>query len=109
MAQQVDAIIDHLATKTPTTYDDQNFDEILRGMRKKQKELPTRYFYDSNGSALFEQICSLEEYYLTRVETSILRENIDDIVSLIKPKPVIIEPGSGSSTKTRLLLNHIFC
>ena len=107
MAQQVDVRIGHLATKTPTTNPDNRIEEILRGMRKTQKELPTRYFYDSIGSALFEQICDLEEYYLTRVETSILIENIDDIVRWIKPKPVIIEPGSGSSTKTRIILNHI--
>jgi dimethylhistidine N-methyltransferase len=76
-------------------------------MRKRQKELPTKYLYDSIGSNLFEQICKLEEYYPTRVETGILLNHIDEIVKHIKPKPIIIEPGSGSSTKTRILLDHI--
>lgn len=105
MVQPVNVGLLNFTTVPPTT--NQQVEEILKGMRKTQKELPTRYLYDEAGSELFEQICELEEYYPTRVETGILTKNISDIAGLIKPNPVIIELGSGSSTKTRILLDRI--
>ena len=81
--------------------------EILHGLQKEQKELPPKLFYDERGSDLFDKICRLDEYYPTRTETSILQENIHEIINLIGPDPLLIEYGSGSSKKTRVLLDHL--
>jgi len=83
--------------------------ELLKGLQKEQKELPTKYFYDAHGSHLFDRICTLDAYYLTRTEIKILSENIDEIVEMVEPCPMIIEFGSGSSAKTRILLDHLTC
>jgi dimethylhistidine N-methyltransferase len=82
-------------------------DEVLRGLRKPAKELPCKYFYDERGSQLFEQICDLDEYYLTRTELAILHRQVDAIVECLGRHCILIELGSGTSTKTRLLLDHL--
>lgn len=79
-------------------------EEVLQGLRQPRKELPSKYFYDGVGSDLFDQICDLDEYYPTRTELGILRENIHEIVALLGPDCLLIEYGSGSSAKTRQLL-----
>jgi dimethylhistidine N-methyltransferase len=81
--------------------------EVVMNLNRIQKELPSKYFYDKRGSDLFEQICSLEEYYLTDAEISIMKNNIRDISEAIGTGIELIELGSGSSTKTRLLLDHL--
>lgn len=81
--------------------------EVLEGLQKPQKTLPSKYFYDKRGSELFEQICELEEYYPTRTELSIMRENVEDITRQLGSGIQLIELGSGSSLKTRLLLGHL--
>jgi dimethylhistidine N-methyltransferase len=81
--------------------------EFLAGLRRRPKTLPCKFFYDARGSALFEQICRLDEYYPTRTETRIMRENIREIAALCGPRCLLIELGSGSSSKTRLLLEHL--
>lgn len=83
--------------------------EVLQGLQDGRKELPSKYFYDDVGSYLFEQICALDEYYLTRTELRIMQDNIADIVSLLGPDCLLIEYGSGSSTKTRMLLDALQC
>jgi len=82
-------------------------EEILRGFNKAQKELPCKLFYDERGSALFDEICELNEYYLTRTETSIMLDNIEDICSVLGNNCLLIELGSGSSRKIRLLLTGL--
>ncbi len=82
-------------------------DEVLQGLQDGRKELPSKYFYDEVGSQLFEQICELDEYYLTRTELSIMQTQIHEIVSLLGPHCLLIEYGSGSSTKTRTLLDAL--
>ena len=82
-------------------------EEVLRGLRSPQKELPCKLFYDRVGSELFEQITELDEYYPTRAELRILREFSGDIASHLGPDCILVEYGSGSSTKTRLLLDHL--
>jgi len=82
-------------------------EEILEGLSKTQKELPSKLFYDKKGSSLFDEICNLEEYYLTRTETSIMTDNIDEICSVLGDNCVLIELGSGSSKKIRLLLSGL--
>ena len=81
--------------------------DVLCGLQLAQKELPSKYFYDDTGSRLFEQICELDEYYPTRTELSIMQERAPEIASLLGPGCLLIEYGSGSSTKTRLLLDAL--
>lgn len=81
--------------------------EIIEGLSAGQKMLPSKLFYDEYGSKLFDQICELKEYYLTRTEQQIMIDNISEIVKAIPKNSLLIEFGSGSSTKTRLLLERI--
>ncbi|MFD2532521.1 L-histidine N(alpha)-methyltransferase [Gracilimonas halophila] len=82
-------------------------DDVLEGLRHPQKSLPSKYFYDNKGSELFEKICGLDEYYLTRTELNIKENNIRDITAALDKHVQLIELGSGSSLKTRLLLDHL--
>ena len=79
--------------------------DVVAGLTATPKRLSPKYFYDSAGSALFEQITELPEYYPTRREIGILEEHAGDIAALIPPGAALIEFGSGSSTKTRKLLS----
>ncbi len=81
-----------------------NGNDVIEGLTKNQKSLPPRYFYDDRGSQLFEKICQLPEYYPTRTETAILEQYAGEIANLTGVCE-LVELGSGSSTKTRLLLN----
>jgi L-histidine Nalpha-methyltransferase len=81
--------------------------EVLLGFDKPQKELPCKLFYDKRGSALFDEICELEEYYPTRTEIGIMKENIDEICSFLGKNCLLVELGSGSSIKIRLLLENL--
>jgi dimethylhistidine N-methyltransferase len=81
--------------------------EVVAGLSRSQKTLPCKFLYDEDGSRVFNEICELEEYYPTRTETQILRENINEIAGLIGSECRLVEFGSGSSTKTRHLLTHL--
>ncbi len=81
--------------------------QVLEGLRQEQKWLPCRLFYDERGSALFERITCLEEYYPTRTEHAIMAAAASEMARLIGSGCVLIEYGSGSSTKTRALLDHL--
>lgn len=81
--------------------------DVLEGLSKEQKELSCKYFYDEKGSALFDEICELEEYYPTRTELNIMKENIDEITWKLGKNILLVELGSGSSIKTRLMLEHL--
>lgn len=89
----------------PTTGDCRT--ELLAGLRLKQKKINPKYFYDTRGSQLFEQITQLEEYYLTRAERSIFEDHALEIARCCGDDCVLIEPGSGSSEKVRLLLEAL--
>ena len=82
-------------------------EDVLAGLCKPQKELPSKYFYDRVGSALFDQITELDEYYLTRTELAIMAEHMDEIVSSVGVEAMVVEYGSGSGSKTRILLDHL--
>ena len=90
---------------TPTPTDFQA--EFVAGLKRHPKTLPCKFFYDERGSTLFDEICELEEYYLTRTETKILQDNIAEISAFCGSDCVLVELGSGSSSKTRLLLDHL--
>jgi dimethylhistidine N-methyltransferase len=81
--------------------------EAVAGLSRPQKTLPCKFLYDEEGSRLFNEICELEEYYPTRTESQILRDNINEIARLIGSKCRLVEFGSGSSIKTRHLLAHL--
>jgi dimethylhistidine N-methyltransferase len=82
-------------------------DEVLQGLQDGRKELPSKYFYDDVGSQLFEQICELDEYYLTRTELAIMQTHLQEIAALLGPHCLLIEYGSGSSTKVCTLLDAL--
>lgn len=81
--------------------------DVLRGLSKPRKSLPTQYLYDERGSQLFDDICEAEEYYPTRTELSIMDKHAAQMAEAIGPDALVIEYGSGSSTKTRLLLEAL--
>ena len=81
--------------------------EVLHGLRKAQKELPSKYLYDAQGSQIFDRITSLKDYYPTRVEASIMSSHIDEIVDAIGPDVMLIDYGSGNSAKARRLLERL--
>ncbi len=77
---------------------------VRQGLSRESKTLPCRYFYDEVGSEIFEQICDLPEYYLTRAEHEILRDRAPEIAGWFEGPTTVVELGSGSSTKTRVLI-----
>lgn len=81
--------------------------DVLQGLRKSPKRLSCKYLYDRRGSQLFDAICELPEYYLTRTELQITRRFAREIAEQIGPNAALIEFGSGSSLKTRILLDHL--
>ena len=81
--------------------------EIVAGLRLPQKMISPKYFYDERGSRLFERICELPEYYLTRTEIEIMRQYIGEMVERVGPHVSVIEFGSGSGLKTRILLENL--
>src|SRR5215469_15069643 len=81
-------------------------DDVRDGLSARQKHLPSKYFYDDLGSALFEAITHLPEYYLTVAETEILREWGWQIVRVLDEPIDFLELGSGSAIKTRLLIEE---
>ena len=80
---------------------------VLAGFARKPRSLPCRFFYDARGSALFEEITQLEEYYPTRVETALLEAYGAEIAERMGDASVLVEFGSGSSRKTSLLLSAL--
>ena len=82
-------------------------EELIDGLSQPQKMISPKYFYDEIGSQLFEEITELPEYYLTDAELEIMRTHVDDMVELIGKQASLIEFGSGSSLKTRILLGHL--
>ncbi|MDP8962046.1 MAG: L-histidine N(alpha)-methyltransferase [Actinomycetota bacterium] len=93
--------ISHLSP--PRELRDELAEDVRAGLTAARKSLPPKYFYDARGSALFEEITRLPEYYLTRAETAILERQAGAIVAEAAPIE-LVELGSGSSRKTRLLL-----
>lgn len=81
--------------------------EILGGLAASPKTLPAKYFYDERGSKLFDAICELPEYYLTRTELAIMQASAADMANMLGPRVLLVEPGSGTSAKTRLLLDKL--
>lgn len=81
--------------------------EVIESLDMPQKRLPCKLFYDKHGSYLFDLISTLDEYYITRTETSILKNNIEEITAYLGKNPLLIELGSGSTKKIRIILDNI--
>ncbi len=95
----------HSPRRPPRDAEDSPFaSDVLAGLNASPKRVPAKYFYDETGSQLFERITELPEYYPTRCEMKILREHAADIGKLIPAGAVLVEFGSGSNKKARILL-----
>jgi dimethylhistidine N-methyltransferase len=81
--------------------------DVAAGLARIPKQLSCRYFYDREGSHLFEQICDLPEYYLTRAEAEVLRQRAGEVSSRLAAGTTLVELGSGSAAKTRLLIEAL--
>jgi dimethylhistidine N-methyltransferase len=79
--------------------------DVLRGLSTPRKTLPSKYFYDAEGSRLFEAICEQPEYYLTRTETALLAGIAHELAGFVSDGAALVEFGSGASAKTRLILD----
>jgi dimethylhistidine N-methyltransferase len=90
-----------------TSWHRQFLKDVVQGLRQPRKEIACKYFYDEIGSALFDEICELEEYYLTRTELTILEAHAAEMAQAIGEDCELIEFGSGSGLKTRLLLEQL--
>ena len=82
-------------------------EEVSLGLSKRNKKLSSKWFYDFNGSKLFEKITKLKEYYPTRTEKKILKENKNEIANKIGKNAVLIEPGAGDIKKIAIFLNNL--
>jgi len=80
-------------------------EEISRSLNQKEKSISPKFFYDRKGSELFDEICNLPEYYLTRTETNLLKSIVSDLEKFVTNDMRLVELGSGSAVKTRLLLD----
>ena len=82
-------------------------EDVRKGLSAQPKRFLPKYFYDELGSQLFDAICLLPEYYLTRAENEILTRYADDIVSSVSGQKTLLEMGSGSASKTRLIIEAL--
>src|SRR5687768_5001328 len=82
-------------------------EDVRRGLSSHPKRFLPKYFYDELGSQLFEAITLLPEYYLTRAENEILQRYSDDIAASVEGQKTLVEMGSGSASKTRLIIEAL--
>jgi dimethylhistidine N-methyltransferase len=82
-------------------------EDVLCGLTASRKTLPAKLFYDDTGARLFERICTLDEYYLTRTELSILRRCVGEVAERVGRRAALVEYGSGAGVKVRLLLDAL--
>lgn len=82
-------------------------DDVIAGLSLPRKALPPKYFYDGHGSRLFESICATPEYYPTRTETALMTARVREMVRRLGPRCAVIEFGSGSGRKTRILVDAL--
>jgi len=81
--------------------------DVLAGLSRTKKRLPSKYFYDAAGSQLFDRITELAEYYPTRTELAIMRQHAGAMAELCGPQCLLVELGAGSLVKVRLLLDQL--
>ena len=81
--------------------------DVLAGLSQRQKTLPSRWLYDQRGSELFEEITGLDEYYLTRTETAILRRHAEEMAGLLGEDVALLEYGAGAAIKSEILIDAL--
>ena len=86
---------------------DEFLEDVLHGLAKRPASIPPKYFYDAEGSKLFDAITELPEYYPTRTEISILQNHADEIAQLVGTGSLLVEPGGGSCAKVHILLQGL--
>jgi dimethylhistidine N-methyltransferase len=91
----------------PLTEHDRFLSDVIHGLGRPQKAIPCKYFYDERGAALFDAICELDEYYLTRTELAIMAASVREIAAVVGEDIELIEFGPGSGQKSGLLLEHL--
>ncbi len=93
----------------PASYSSRSefLDDVVQGLSRPPRSIPSKYFYDEEGSRLFDEITLLPEYYPTRTERAILTDNMEELARAVGSGAVLIEFGSGSSDKTRHLLDEL--
>src|SRR5262245_62106693 len=82
-------------------------DALIVGLSAEPKRIACKYFYDAAGGSLFQQICALPEYYLTRTELALLKRHASEFARLIGPEAEIVEFGAGSAEKIGILLSAL--
>jgi dimethylhistidine N-methyltransferase len=97
----------HSSRNTHNEVDSDFLEDVIWGLNQTPKQLSCKYFYDERGSQLFEDICELDEYYVTRAELSILDDHVAEMAYQIGPGVMLVEFGSGSSVKTSKLLDAL--
>ena len=95
------------APPLPTATAQDFLTDVLAGLSQRPRTLPCKYFYDARGSALFQKICELPEYYLTRTELEILNRYAGEMAEALGPGIELIGLGTGAGTKTRILLEKL--
>lgn len=96
-----------MKTIAAVTAQDELMEEVISGLSLPVKILPSKLFYDKRGSELFDAITELDEYYPTRTEIKIMEDNIEEMSVLVGNDALLVELGSGSSVKIRLLLDYL--
>lgn len=87
--------------------DDEMYDDVVNGLKARPRSIPPKYLYDDRGSQLFNQICELDEYYPTDTEIELLEHHADDIAAHLGSNARLVELGTGSGLKTRILLDRL--
>lgn len=107
MREEGDAAVTVSYLTEPHDHREDLLQDVRHGLTAHHKYLPSKYFYDAVGSKLFEQITELPEYYLTRAEAEIIGEHADELMAELQPDEML-ELGSGSSTKTQMLIEAMY-
>ncbi len=94
-------------TFPPAQKNQEMFAEVLSGLTQEPKTIPSKYFYDARGSELFDAITELEVYYPTRTEQAIMEAHVAEMAARIGSGSLLVEYGSGSSRKTRILIDYM--
>jgi len=82
-------------------------EQVIAGLSAFPRTLPSKFFYDERGAELFQQICELPEYYITRTEQDILREHGAEMAESVGANAELVGFGTGAGVKTRMLLEHL--
>jgi len=102
------SLVNEKIVSVATAATKENFrEEVLAGLSKSPRQLPYKFFYDERGAQLFQQICDLPEYYITRTEIEILRLHGAEMAKALGPQIELIGLGTGAGTKTRILLEEL--